>query len=86
VYTVAVFRHSRRGHQVFVTDGCEPPCGCWDLNSGPLEEQSVLLTTEPTQQPCNVHFKESFVYHSNLHNFPSCHYFIVCDEGVARVR
>ena len=20
----------------FVTDGCEPPCGCWDLNSGPL--------------------------------------------------
>jgi hypothetical protein len=27
-----------------ITDGCEPPCGCWDLNSGPLEEQSVLLT------------------------------------------
>ena len=25
---------------------CEPPCGCWDLNSGPLEQQSVLLTTE----------------------------------------
>jgi hypothetical protein len=25
-------------------DGCEPPCGCWNLNSGPLEEQSVLLT------------------------------------------
>jgi hypothetical protein len=30
-----------------MTDGCDPPCGCWDLNSGPLEEQSVLLTTEP---------------------------------------
>jgi hypothetical protein len=29
-----------------ITDGCEPPCDCWDLNSGPLEEQSVLLTTE----------------------------------------
>ena len=29
------------------TDGCEPPCGCWELNSGPLEEQSVLLTAEP---------------------------------------
>jgi hypothetical protein len=38
VYTVAVFRHSRRGHQIFVTDGCEPPCGCRDLNSGSLEE------------------------------------------------
>jgi hypothetical protein len=31
-----------------VTDGCEPPCGCWDLNSGPLEEQPVLLTAEPS--------------------------------------
>jgi hypothetical protein len=28
-------------------DGCEPPCGCWELNSEPLEDQSVLLTTEP---------------------------------------
>ena len=25
-----------------VTDSCEQ-CGCWDLNPGPLEEQSVLL-------------------------------------------
>ena len=23
----------------------------WDLNSGPLEEQSVLLNTEPSLQP-----------------------------------
>ena len=30
--------------------GCEPPCGFWDLNSGPLEEQSVLLPTEPSLQ------------------------------------
>jgi hypothetical protein len=34
-----------------VTDGCESPCDCWDLNSGPSEEQSVLLTTEPSLQP-----------------------------------
>ena len=27
-----------------VTDGCEPSCGCWDLNSGPSEEQSGTLT------------------------------------------
>jgi hypothetical protein len=25
-----------------ITDGCELPCGCWNLNSGPSEEQSVL--------------------------------------------
>ena len=24
-----------------ITDGCEPPCGCWALKSGPLEEQAV---------------------------------------------
>ena len=34
-----------------ITDGHEPPCGFWELNSGPLEEQSVLLTTEPSLQP-----------------------------------
>jgi hypothetical protein len=34
-----------------ITDGCEPPCGCWELNSGPLEEQPVLLTSEQCLQP-----------------------------------
>ena len=49
-YTIAVFRHTRRGHQIPLqrasdpfTDGCELPCGCWELNSGPLEEHSVLF-------------------------------------------
>ncbi|EDL00481.1 mCG113792, isoform CRA_a, partial [Mus musculus] len=31
-------------------DGCELPCRCWELNLGPLEEQQVLLTTEPSLQ------------------------------------
>ena len=30
-----------------IIDGGELPCGCWLLNSGSSEEQSVLLTTEP---------------------------------------
>ena len=25
--------------------------GCWELNSGPLGEQTVLLTSEPSLQP-----------------------------------
>jgi hypothetical protein len=33
-----------------ITGGCELPCGCWDLNSEPSEEQSVLLTAEPSLQ------------------------------------
>jgi hypothetical protein len=24
-----------------------PPCGCWELNSGPLEEQSWLIYLSP---------------------------------------
>ena len=56
-YTVAVFRHQKRASDL-VTDGCEPPCGCWDLNSGPLEEQSALLTAEPSFQPFNMLFLE----------------------------
>ena len=34
--------------------GYEPPRGCWELNSGPLEEQSVLLTSEPSLQPIYI--------------------------------
>jgi hypothetical protein len=39
--------HQKRA-SVPITDDCEPPCGCWELNSEPLEEQSVLLTVEPS--------------------------------------
>jgi len=34
-----------------IADSFEPTCGFWELNSGPLEEQPVLLTTEPSLQP-----------------------------------
>ncbi|KAL6093972.1 hypothetical protein STEG23_020638 [Scotinomys teguina] len=33
-----------------IKDGYEPPCGCWELNSGPLEEHPVFLTAEPSLQ------------------------------------
>jgi hypothetical protein len=39
--------HQKRASDL-IMDGCEPPGGFWDLNSGPLEEQLVLLTTEPS--------------------------------------
>ncbi|KAL6083581.1 hypothetical protein STEG23_000654 [Scotinomys teguina] len=31
-----------------ITSGCEPPCGCWELNSGLLEEQ--LFDPEPINE------------------------------------
>jgi hypothetical protein len=54
-HTVDVYRHTRRGRtSALITNGCEPPCGCWDLNSGSLEEQSVLLTAELSLQPLSA--------------------------------
>lgn len=42
-----------RGRQLPGTrrDGCEPHCGCWELNLGSLGEPPVLLTVEPSLQP-----------------------------------
>lgn len=33
-----------------VTDSCELSFGCWELNPGPLEEQSEFLTAKPFLQ------------------------------------
>lgn len=38
-------------HGTTVIDGCELSCGSWELNSGPLKEQRVLLTPEPSIPP-----------------------------------
>jgi hypothetical protein len=43
-------------HRTTVISGCEPPCGCWELNSVLPEEQSVLVTAEPPLQS----------YHGNI--------------------
>jgi hypothetical protein len=46
-----------------ITDGCEAPCGCWELNSEPPEEQSSLLTSEPFLQPPQIIFNNhSYCY------------------------
>jgi len=50
-YTVTLFRHTRRGHQISLQGWSELPWGCWELNSGPLEEQSGLLPTETSLKP-----------------------------------
>ena len=55
------------------THGCEPPCGCWELNSGPLEEQSVLLTTEPSLQPPEMIFSEKIFVSSTALKRPHDH-------------
>lgn len=34
-----------------VIDGCKPPYRCGELNPGLLQEQQVLLNTDPSLQP-----------------------------------
>jgi hypothetical protein len=36
--------------------GSEPPCRSWESNLYPVEEQSVLLTAEPSLQPSKLFF------------------------------
>ena len=50
-----IARSSETG--IGVTDSCELPCGFWELNPSPLEEQPVLLTAEPSLQPSILSFK-----------------------------
>jgi hypothetical protein len=50
VYCSCLQTHQKRASDP-ITYACEPPCCFWELNSGPLEEQSVLLTTESSLQP-----------------------------------
>ncbi|CAO2600118.1 hypothetical protein LEMLEM_LOCUS10171 [Lemmus lemmus] len=45
------FRDGQKRAPDLITDGCEPPCGCRELNPGPPEEQAMLSTTEPSLQP-----------------------------------
>jgi hypothetical protein len=53
-----------------VIDGCELSCGCWELNPGPLKEQSVFLTAELSLQSsliaiyCKVFFIFKHVFWS----------------------
>jgi len=68
-----------------ITNGGEPPSSCWEFNSEPLEEQSVLLPAEPSLQPfccfcCIVcvllvfpsreHFVQNSVFNGTLYSCP----------------
>ena len=43
VHCSCLHTHQKRASD-HITDGSEPPYGCWELNSGPLEAQSVLIS------------------------------------------
>jgi hypothetical protein len=58
-YAIAVFRHQKRASDLI--------CVCWDLNSGPLEEQTVLLPMGHLTSPLNLFiFKIYFINMNTL--------------------
>ena len=61
--------HQKRAPDLII-DGHEPPCGCWELHSGSLEEQAVLLTSEPSLQPYIFYYMGK----STLFSVMSVHY------------
>jgi hypothetical protein len=68
---VAGVMEPRRGHWIprtVVMDGCEVPCGCWEPNAGSLQEQPVLLITEPSVQPKNNCKRKRFVTVDDLYS------------------
>jgi hypothetical protein len=69
----AVPTQAKRGRRIClkrITDGCETPCGCWNWDTGPLEEQTVLLIVEPRLHPLDIHF--CFVFFDFLCKIPDC--------------
>lgn len=61
------FKARRECPRTGVTNGCESPQGCWESNLGPVQEQQVLLTAQPSLQPDDdtiVLFRFSLSFHS----------------------
>ena len=58
VFCLHISLQARKGHQISL-QMVVSTCGCWDLNSGPLEEQTKVLTTEASLQPPKTCFEIS---------------------------
>ena len=73
-YVWMVYLHvclnARRWSSDPIINGCELPCGCWELNLGRLEEQPMFLTAELSLQP-HVITLIYLIYFNFLFNFSS---------------
>ena len=52
--------------------GCDPSCGCWELNSGPLEPQTGLLPlSHLVSQRTFIYKKKKKKNHTDVKNLPA---------------
>ena len=49
-----------------IMGGCDPPCVCCELNSGPLEPQTGLLNSEPSLQPKKIYLQKKKQNHTEV--------------------
>ena len=61
VYCSYLQTHQKRAPD-YIADGWNLPCGCWELNSGPLEEQSMLWVISPAPEQVFFFFFLSFFW------------------------
>jgi hypothetical protein len=57
----AVPEVARKGHRILWNGSCRS-LGCREVNVGPLEEQSVPLTTQPSLQPQGTESSKDFKF------------------------
>jgi hypothetical protein len=72
-FCICLQTHQKRASDP-IRDSCEPPCGCWELNSGPLEKSSQCSwPLKPSLQP---HIFKCcfglFCVHVNMHFMCMC--------------
>ena len=67
MYTV-FYLHARRGHQILLQMVMSHHVVGGKLNSGPLEEQSVVLTAEPSLQLLKWVFQTFFFFFKQFEN------------------
>lgn len=69
--------HQKRMLDLIIDDH-KPPHGYWELNLGPLEQQSVLFSTEPSLQPhcvqvfVGIRFQLPWVYSQRKNHWHNC--------------
>lgn len=75
---MSMHHHDVYGDQKRASDALElelqmvSPCGCWELNPGPPEEQSLFLTDEPFLKPWTEDNLKKLVFSScRLHKLNS---------------
>ena len=61
-----------------------PICGCWELKLGRLEEQPVLLTTEPSLQPPGLYSQPLLLIlsYSGQGKYSQQKFFYKCQTGM----